>query len=163
MEKPFDRYMEQYQKCLKAGEIQKAYRGLMGYIAALRNYMINKYPDGFVAGDVYQGYMDISYFPFTSRGLKEKKLKVAVVFNHEKVRFEVWLVGQNKGIQNQFRQLFREKGWHPYPVAAESTDAVIESVLVAAPDFARLDVLTGQIEAGVMTFIREVERFFQEK
>lgn len=91
----FHEYMQEYRNQLENGHIQKAYRGLMGYIRDLRTHFKNKYPEYSVSG-IYQGYMDMTYFSFSPESLKHRKLKVAIVFIHETFRFEVWLAGSNK-------------------------------------------------------------------
>ena len=80
--------MNEYKKQLQKGVIQKAYKGLMEYIMDLRTHLQHKYPEYFVSA-IYYGYMDMTYFSFTSRTLKERKLKAAVVFIHDAFRFEV--------------------------------------------------------------------------
>jgi len=35
--------------------------------------------------------MDMTYFAFTPSELKEKKLKIAIVYLHEQNRFDAWL------------------------------------------------------------------------
>ena len=57
--------MNEYRKQLEKGYIQKAYRGLMEYIMDLRTHFKNKYPDSFVSGSIYYGYMDMTYFAFS--------------------------------------------------------------------------------------------------
>lgn len=97
--KSFNECIEEYKKQMKKGCIPVAYKGLMEYIMSLRTHFKNKYPDYFVSGNIYYGYMDMTYFSFIPKSLKSKKLKIAVVFIHDKMRFEVWLGGYNKQIQ----------------------------------------------------------------
>lgn len=60
---------------MQKGDIQDAYRGLMVYIMNLRTYFKNKYPDYFVSGNIYFGYMDMTYFSFIPDSLKQKKIE----------------------------------------------------------------------------------------
>ena len=76
----FHEYVDEYRKQMKKGVIQKAYTGLMEYIMALRTHFKNKCPDYFVSGSIYYGYMDMSYFSFSPKSLKNQNLKIAVVF-----------------------------------------------------------------------------------
>ena len=101
----------EYKKQLDKGEIQKAYRGLIEYMMNLRNHFKNNNPDFHVSGNFYQGYMDMTFFSFTTEALKRKYLKIAIVFIHEKIRFEVWLAGYNKTIQEKYWNLFKESQW----------------------------------------------------
>lgn len=97
----FNQYMEEYKKEMKKGTIRNAYKGLMEYIMDLRTHLQNKYPEHFVSS-LYYGYMDMTYFSFSPDSLKDRKLKIAIVFIHDTVRFEVWLSGQNKQIQKEY-------------------------------------------------------------
>lgn len=68
----------------------------------LRTHFHKKYPDAFVSGSIYYGYMDMTYFSFTPKSLQQRKLKIAIVFVHESFRFEVWLAAYNKQVQQNY-------------------------------------------------------------
>ena len=159
----FNQYMEEYKREMKKGIITKAYKGLMEYILDLRTHFKNKYPNYFVSG-LYYGYMDMTYFSFSPDSLKERKLKIAIVFIHETARFEVWISGQNKEIQSKYRNLFKDKNWNKYKIvpSIEGYDSIVEHVLIADPDFSDLDKLTEKIEKGTLKFIQDVEEFLEE-
>lgn len=153
--------MIEYRNELKKGVIQKAYKCLMEYIMGLRTHFSTKYPESLGSGSVYTGYMDMTYFPLVSKSLKQRGLKIAVVFLHEACRFEVWLAGVNKQVQTQYWQLFKESDWNLYPLVPtiKGADSILEHIVVADPDFNDLDSLTNQIESGTMQFISDVEGF----
>lgn len=157
-------YMNEYQKQLEKGAIQKAYQGLMAYIMSLRTYFSNTYPDHFVSGSIYQGYMDMSYFSFVPESLKRRKLKPAVLFNHDTFRFEIWLAANNKHVQLKYWKIIKESGWDQYPIVSttQGADSIIGHVLVENPNFDNLDALTKQIESGILEFIEHVENFLVE-
>lgn len=158
----FAGYMEEYKREMKKGIITKAYKGLMEYILDLRMHFKNKYPNYLVSG-LYYGYMDMTYFSFSPDSLKERKLKIAIVFIHETSRFEVWISGQNKDIQSKYWNLFKDKNWNKYKIAPriEGYDSIVEHVLIADPDFSDLDKLTEKIEKGTLKFIQDVEEFLE--
>ncbi|MCD1295017.1 hypothetical protein CUJ83_08410 [Methanocella sp. CWC-04] len=162
--RPFHEYMDEYKKQMEKGDIKEAYRGLMEYILGLRTYFENKYPDHIVSGSIYQGYMDMTYFSFFPESLKNRKLKVAIVFIHDTCRFEVWLAGYNKQVQTKYWKLFKESDWNKYsiPSTTKGVDSIIEYVLVENPDFSDLDTLTKQIERGTLKFIKDVEDFLSK-
>ncbi len=153
-------YINEYKKQLGKGVIQRAYQGLMNYLMDLRTHFSKKYPD-FAPGNIYQGYMDMTYFPIFPIELTSRKLKIAIVFIHETIRFEVWLAAQNKQIQTEYRKLFQEGDWNKYriSVATKGVDSIMEYTLVDNPDFSDLDALTKQIEKGTLTFIKDIEDF----
>ena len=157
----FHEYMNEYRKQLEKGAIQKAYKGLMEYILDLRTHFKNKYPDYFVSGSIYYGYMDMTYFSINPKSLKLRKLKIALVFIHQAFRFEVWLAGYNKQVQSKYWQLIKQSGWNQYHIVptTQGADSILEYVLVDNPDFSDLNALTEQIEGGTLKFIEDVESF----
>lgn len=157
----FHEHMSEYKKQLEKGVIQEAYKGLMEYIMGLKTHFKNKYPDCFVSGSIYYGYMDMTYFSFIPESLKQQNLKAAIVFVHDTCRFEVWLAGYNKQVQSKYWKLFKESGWNKYHIVSttKGADSIIEHVLVDHPDFRDVDALTKQIERGTLKFIRDVESF----
>ncbi len=159
----FSEYMKEYRKQMERGVIKEAYRGLMEYLMDLRLYFKNKYPNYFV-GALYGGYMDMTYFSFSPKSLKDRKLRIAIVFIHDAVRFEVWLAGYNKEVQTKFWKLFKESDWSKYNIVptTKSVDSILEYILVENPDFSNLDNLTEQIEEGTLKFVKDVENFLSK-
>ena len=160
----FHDYMREYRKQMERGAIQVAYRRLMEYIMDLRAHFKNKYPDYFVSGSIFHGYMDMTYFSFMSQSLKRRKLKVAIVFIHDTCRFEVWLGGYNKQVQTKYWKVVKESDWNKYRIVSTTidVDSIIEYILVDNPDFSDLDTLTKQIEKGTLKFIKDIETFLSK-
>ncbi len=161
---PFREYINEYRKQLEKGAIKRAYKGLMEYIMELRTHFKNEYPDYFVSGSIYYGYMDMTYFSFYPKSLKDRNLKIAIVFIHETFRFEVWLAGYNKQVQTKYWELFKESDWNKYHIVptTKGVDSIIEHILVDNPDFSDPDTLTKQIETETLKFIRDVESFLSK-
>lgn len=157
----FQKSMLEYRRQLEKGDIKRAYRGLMDYIMGLRLSFQEKYPDYSVSGNIYFGYMDMTYFSICSTFFKLRKLKIAVVFVHDAFRFEVWLSGLNKQVQTNYWKLFKENNWSKYhvPPTTKGVDSIIEHILVDNPEFGDLDNLTKQIQTETMKFINDVEKF----
>ncbi|MCK9560719.1 MAG: hypothetical protein M0R44_09770 [Candidatus Marinimicrobia bacterium] len=156
--------MLEYKKQMEKGVIQKAYYGLMEYIMNLKTHFKTKYPDYFVSGSIYQGYMDMTYFSFIPESLKSRKLRIGIVFIHDKFRFEVWLAGFNKQIQTKYWKLFKESGWDKYHLvpSTKGRDSIVECSLVDNPDFSDPGALTRQIEQETLKFIKDVEYFLSK-
>ncbi len=156
--------VNEYRKQIQKGAIKEAYKGLMEYIMDLRTHFKNKYPDYFVSSNIYFGYMDMTYFSFIPESLKRRKLKIAIVFIHDTIRFEAWLAGYNKQIQTKYWKLIKESNWKKYriPSNTKGVDSIIENILVENPDFNDLDNLTKQIERGTMEFIEDIESFLSK-
>jgi hypothetical protein len=157
----FHEYMNEYKQQLERGVIQEAYRGLMEFMMGLRTYLQAKYPDYFVSGSIYYGYMDMTYFSFYPKSLGDRKLKIAIVFIHEACKFEVWLAGYNKQVQTKYWKLIKESDWNQYHLLAtpKGSDSILEYILVGNPGFGDLEGLTQQIETKTLNFIEDVESF----
>lgn len=153
--------MQAYKKQLQAGQIIKAYQGLMAYFGELRSHFQKTYPTFSVPGNIYYGYMDMTYFAIIPPFLKSRELKIAVVFPHEAFRFEVWLAARNKQVQARIWGQIQESGWEQYQLTTQGkgVDAILDHVLVLDPDFSDLPGLTKTIEEGVIQFIKDLEEF----
>ena len=151
----------EYKKQMEKGIIQKAYRGIMDYVLQLRTHISKKYPE-YSVGNIYYGYMDMTYFPLFPKILKSRKLKIAIVFIHDTCRFEVWLSGNNRQIQKRYGELIRDNNWDKYRMDPNNADSIIENTLEANPDFSDPDALTKKIETSTLLFIKDIEVFFSK-
>jgi len=161
----FHESMSEYRKQLQKGSISKAYKGLMEYMMDLRTSLKTRHPDFNVSGSLYFGYMDMTYFSFYPKSIKDHGLKIAIVFNHPKFTFEVWLAGVNKQVQYNYWKLFTTSGWNKYWIVPtiQGVDSVVEHVLTENPDFRDLDSLSDQIETATLKFIQDIEEFLSTK
>lgn len=153
--------IEEYRLQVEKGNIVDAYRGIMKFMRNLQTHFMKKYPDLNVSTNLYQGYMDMTYFSVAHPILKDIRLKIAIVFLHESASFEVWLAGVNRKVQKEYWKKFLESGWERYMVVPvmENKDAIIQNVLVKDPDFEDLEGLTTLIEEGVMEFMDDIVEF----
>lgn len=153
--------MAEFRKQLEKGMIQKAYQGLMEYMMRLKNHFSNTYPDYSTPGSLYGGYMDMTYFSILPKSLKDRDLKIAIVFLYDLFRFEIWLSGKNKQVLAKYWEIFNHSSWRKYKVVepVKGVDSIVEHILVDHPDFSDLDALTQQIEQEALTFIGDIESF----
>lgn len=156
-------HIQEYKIQLSKGNIQKAYKGIMIFMSGLKTYLGKRYPD-YVTSALYFGYMDMTYFSFTPAFLKEKKLKIAIVFLHEQGRFEVWLGGSNRKIQAEYIERISHKNTGRYKLsqALPGVDSIMESILVEKPDFDHPDELKMQIERKTIEFINDITSILDE-
>ncbi len=157
----FAENMCEYHHQLEKGAIQAAYRGLMRYMLGLKTHFQKRFPAYAQSGSLYSGFMDMTYFSLLPESLKQRGLKIAVVFLHESFRFEVWLAGYNRQVQAQYWAIFKKSDWRQYRLvpAPQGVDSILEHTLVDRPDFGDLDALTGRIERETTRFIADVEAF----
>jgi len=69
-------------------------------VSHLRTVFAGRHGERSVSG-LYQGYLDMTYFAFFPVKLKKRDLKLAIVFNYQAFRFEVWLATQSSGAAAQ--------------------------------------------------------------
>lgn len=156
-------HVREYMIQLSKGQIQKAYKGILTFMSGLRTYLESRYLD-YTASTLYFGYMDMTYFAFTPSDLKNKKLKIAIVYLHEQGRFEVWLSGSNRKIQAEYIELMSLKNIGKYRLSQvlPRVDSIIESILVEQPDFDHPDELKKQIEKKMIKFINDIDSILNE-
>lgn len=153
--KNFSEYVAVYKEQLQKEDIQKAYEGLVKYVMVLKSHFSKELSDKFLFGNISPGYMDFTYFPFFNDFLREQKLRFGIVLNHKKVRFELWLMGQNLEIQRNYWNLLKTSQWNKEQIAMPKY-SVLEVILVENPDFNELDILTSKIEQEAIILIHEI-------
>jgi len=157
----FHKSIIEFRQQLEKGAIIEAYSGLMAYFRDLRSHFQKNYPDYSVPSNIYYGYLDMTYFSIIPSNLKPHNLKVAVVFVYGQFRFEVWLSGVNRKVQEEYWHLIKDSGWDLYHLSPDPKrlDYILDQVLVEVPDFVDLGTLTEEIESGTNQFINNVEDF----
>lgn len=155
MKDNLNEYFAEYKKQMELGHVPRAYSGLMEYMMNLRTHFKTDVEE-YTVGSFYQGYMDMTYFPVSTKSLNKKKLKLAIVFNHPKTQFEIWLSGQNRQIKNEYLNTIEQSDLKKGFVITKNPDSIIESIITENPDFSDLDKLTTEIEKAVAKFIKDV-------
>lgn len=155
--------MDEYQKQLQKGEIQKAYRGILNFLNELKTHLGNKHPEYFVSA-LYQGYMDMSYFALASATMRQQGLKIALVYLHTERRFEAWLSGSNKHIQREYIERLRGKNLGALKLSSPEpgVDSIVEVVLAEVPDFGHMEELQIELTAAVEQFISGISAILAE-
>jgi hypothetical protein len=158
-----DKDIRELQKRLSDGLIQRAYREIVSYMSRLRTVFADQRGERAISG-LYQGYFDMTYFALFSDELKERDLKLAVVFNYETFGFEVWLAARNRKIQRRYWELFLNTGYkkHRLVEPAVGIDAIVTAVLAADYPVEDEDSLTIHIVEGVTAFESDIVSFLSE-
>ena len=155
---PYDqKCIEELHNQLKKGEIQKGYKAILDYLLSLQSYLKKKYTEYSFPGTFYHGYLDMSYFAFVPPSLKEKGLKIAIVFNYDAFRFEIWLSGYNKEIQEKYWEYFKNKKAGEYIIhsSIKGYDSIVEDHITI--DTIDTDKTTKTIENRIKEFIKAIE------
>ncbi len=149
--------MIEFRQLLANGTVQRAYRGLMDYILGLRTHFAKLHPEWDLAGSLYYGFMDMTYFAVFPAGFKERSLKIALVFLYQEFQFDAWLSGSNRKVQEQYWGRIKAINWRKHPLVPEikGSDSIIEHTIARDPDFGDLESLTRKIEKGTAAFVRD--------
>ena len=152
--KKMNYFVSAYKESLKNGDIQVAYAELVKYVQKLKTAFSKDLGDTYSVGNVFQGYMDYTYFYLSNDFLKDKKLKLGLVFNHNHVRFEAWLLGQTKDIQEKYWELLKNTKWINGSEMPQYS--IFEVILVDNPDFDDLDTLTENIKNKLVSVAKDI-------
>lgn len=155
--KDLNEYVIAYQKQLQEGKIQIAYKGIMSFMGNLKSYLSDMHSD-YLVGALYFGYMDMTYFAITTTELKDKQLKIAVVYLHQENCFELWLSATNKKIQAQYIDKLKDKDLKGYKlsVSQPGIDSIIESRIIDHPNFNELTSLKVELDILTQEFIKDI-------
>ena len=150
-------YINELHKQLGKGKIQRGYRAILEYMLFLQSYLKKQYKDYSFPGTFYHGYMDMSYFAFIPSSFIGKGLKIAIVFNFEAFRFEIWLSGYNKEIQKKYWEYYKEKkaGRFYIPDTIKGYDSIVEDHI----DIQNFDKeeTTKELVKRIETFVKIIE------
>ncbi len=155
--KTLNELIEEYTHHLQQGEIQIAYKGILEFLGKLRAEFIKKYLH-YDVSSIYQGYMDMSYFSLSTKSLKDKGLKIAIVYLHDKGGFEVWLSARNRDIAKMYASLLNSNISGDVNVFHDpkNPDAIIECILSTKPNFEDQSSLIDIIDEGVEKFVTKI-------
>jgi len=154
--KTFNKLVAVYTQQLRLGEIQIAYKGILEFMGKLRTAFIKKYPH-YDVSNIYQGYLDMSYFSLSTKTLKDQGLKIAIVYLHEEGTFEVWLSARNRDIAKAHQSILTSLSeeiniFHD----KNNQDAIAECMLTRTPDFEDQAQLINTIDQGVEKFVAAI-------
>jgi len=152
--------LDEFHEYLLKGNVQKAYRSIFDVLGILKTNL-SKNPNNSITGNMYHGYLDMTYFPIFTEILKKHLLKVAVVFNYMEFRFEIWLSANNKKVQKKYWDIFKEKKWNKYSLMESilNEDSIIEYPVQTKYDFNDTKNLVKDIEIKVSGFINDIENY----
>lgn len=80
---------------------------------------------------------------------------MGLVLNHTKMQFEVWLLGQTIPIQEKYWEYFKSTKWNKSRTTRPQY-SILETTLIANPNFNDLDELSQQIENQLLLVTDEI-------
>lgn len=148
--------LEIYKEQLNNGFIQTAYLTLTKYVAELKR----NFPQNYSTSNIGLGYLDYTYFYFTNDYMKNKNLKFALVLNHEKLQFELWLCTRTADLQKQYWNLLKDSKWNKN-VEIMPKYSVLEVIIETQIDFTAKEKMTSNIIDHAVSSALEIEKYLQ--
>lgn len=143
-----------YKKVLADGQFQLTYQYLVGVIQNIRTFFSKKYKEEYSISSILHGYIDVTYFYIQNDFLKNKKLKFAVVLNHQNANFELWLVAQTKDIQISYWQRMKDEKWVDNKKMPQYS--IFETTLLDNPDFNNKNNLIESVQKKFESISNEI-------
>lgn len=156
MEKDIQKSIEIYKEQLNKGDIQMAYFTLMKYIAELKAL----FPKEYHTGNISFGYLDYTYFPFFNQYLRNHKLRFGIMLNHNKMQFELWLMGQNADIQNKYWDILKHSKWNRHQTNRPRY-SVLEVILENQIDFHNKKHMTEHIINRALSLSQDIQDYLE--
>lgn len=148
----------EYKELVQNTRLIVCYQEFIRLFHWVRIELEKRMPDYKFQGSITENNMDFSYFQFTSPKLKEKGLKIAVVFVHCDFQFQVWVSGFNRRYQAHYYEVWKGR---PLPFALTSRPAQTEYILCAPlkelSDLSDGVALLGQIQNLAENLLQFVE------
>ena len=145
-----------YKEQLSYGYIRTAYLALTKYVAELKS----KFPVQYKTGNISFGYLDYTYFPVYNQLLRDHKLRFGVVLNHEKMQFELWLMGQNAEVQRKYWEILKNSEWN-IDRNEMPKYSVLEIIIEDQIDFDNRDNMTHNIISRSVSFSLEIQGYLK--
>lgn len=154
LDKSLNARIPAYKKAFASGEIQKTYQNLVGIAQNLRTDFSKKYEGEYTVANLLHGYIDFTYFYLQNDYLKKHKLKFAIVLNHQRAHFELWLLGQTKDVQARYWKKLKGVKWVDDQAMPEYS--IFETILLPLPDFDDFKILSKSVHRAFGSLSKEI-------
>lgn len=140
--------LSEYKELLQTTNLRECYQEFIKLFRYIRVSLEKSMPEYKFQGNIVENGMDYSYFLFTNKNLKEKGLKMAVVFVHSNFQFEVWLSGYNRNYQSKYYDLLKGKNI-PFELTDNPTqkDYILRVTLEGSVDLSDVSFLIKEIKS----------------
>lgn len=156
MENEIQKSLAIYKEQLNNGYIQIAYMTLIKYVSEIKS----NFPLQYNIGNISPGYLDYTYFPFFNQYLRNHKLRFGIVLNHQKMQFELWLLGQNADVQKRYWEIMKTTVWNNERSVMPKY-AILEVVLEEQIDFENKATMTKNIINRAISLATEIQHFLE--
>lgn len=143
MNKSINEQIQIYKNSVNNNSLSSTYKFLMDFMNQLQREFDKRIENIFIVKKVLNGYLNYTYFYFENDFFKKRNLKLAIVLNHQKMCFEIWLIGTTKKVQKKYWAKFKNTKWNKEEIMPQWY--VISIELLSNPNFEELNKLTDSI------------------
>lgn len=147
--------LQHYQREIQDKKVVQAYHFLMRFMMKARADFALHNKEIYSVGNISPGYLDYTYFPFFNKELRDKKLRYGIVLNHATLQLELWLMGQNAKIQQDYWKILKKSKWNAHRTTMPQY-SVLEVVLIESPNFESPEELLLAIRTKALQIIEEI-------
>ena len=115
--RPLSDCIADYVDAVSAEDFARADRGILSALTQFKSAWEAAHSDDTV-GALYQGYMDMSFVAVLPSSLAQRRLKISLVFLHERCFFAVVHCGQPRHPEARFRRAEARAAGQIYPLYA---------------------------------------------
>lgn len=142
--------IKDYEQLQQTTNLQEAYQEFIKLFHSLHIHLSKAFPDYAFAGNIVENGMDYSYFHFTNEHYKKLGLKFVVTYLHKEGKFNIWLSGYNRKIQEDFTRELRKKDFsYTLTTDPNRTDYILKNEILADRNYER-------IESEIQDFINHI-------
>lgn len=161
---PLGRSIDDYTRAVAAGALPRAYRGILSALTAFQSAWKRSHPEDAV-GALYPGYLDMSFISFASEPLRQKRLKISLVYLHAEGVFSLWLAAVNRSVQAETSAALQGKTIAPYALCSlkPGVDAIIAYDLPKPYAFDEPQQLTQALLQAAEAFAADMTALLDEQ
>lgn len=151
-------YIKGYEHIIKGTSLQRDYQEFIKFFRYLRVYLEKEMSEFKFTGNIVENNMDYSYFQFSNEKLKNKGLKIVVVFVHKTCSYEVWLSGINRKIQVEYhKELINSSSKYTLTTDPTRLDYILKHIIISDCDYSNIDRLLDEIKSKTLVFIDDIQ------
>ncbi len=152
-----EKYIEEYKRIIQTTNLQRGYQEVIKFFRYFRIYLEKEMNNYVFTGNIVENNMDYSYFQFTNERLKKRGLKIVIAFVHKDFKYEVWLSGINRKVQNEYyNKLNSCNHKHILTTNPNRTDYILKATIDTNHSYNDLEHLLINMKGSIVNFIDDI-------
>ena len=150
--------LQQFKKHSQDADFRAAYQGLLDFLRDTARAWEREQSDWTIK-PLYQGEFTISFIAVVSPGLADHGLKALLVFRYDCFRFQAWLTGRNRALQESAWNALKHHQWKDATLLQPSKDqpTILRTDLADGLELDQPARLQSKLKQGLFGFIQKIE------